>query len=457
MDRLTPLDDLFVALERDELPMHIGSLLIFDGPAPVYDDVLASMAGRMHRIPRYRQRLREVPLSLGLPVWQDDPHFTLPYHVRHTAVPQPGGHAELRTLAGRLLSQRLDLSRPLWEMWLIEGLADGQFAVLNKVHHAMIDGLSGADLTEVLLDADPDAVIEEPLDWTPMPEASAISMMTSGVLDSVRDPVRTARTLADGLQQRPREFARSATAAMVGTVKFGQELAHTEDHLIGSPGPHRRWDWAVGDLAEVKRIKNSLGGTVNDVILTAVAGGFRSFLLHRGSDLAPDASVRTMVPVSTRPPEGQKGGNAVAALFADLPVGIATAPAALEAMKEQMADVKSSGLLEGTDALVEGAIFIPPMLWAAAGRLASHARQPSVATITTNVPGPQQELYLLGRPLRTLLPYVPLGMNQLITVAIFSYNGGITCGITADYDRVPDVDVLASGIESTLAELSAAA
>ncbi|MEI2717000.1 MAG: wax ester/triacylglycerol synthase family O-acyltransferase [Candidatus Nanopelagicales bacterium] len=457
MDRLTPLDDLFVSLERDELPMHIGSLLIFDGPAPDYDDLLASMAGRIHRIPRYRQRLREVPLSLGLPVWQDDPHFTLAYHVRHTAVPPPGGHVELRTLAGRLLSQRLDVSRPLWEMWLIEGLADGQFAVLNKVHHAMIDGLSGADLTEVLLDADPDAAIEDPQPWTPRPEASAISMMTTGVMDSVRDPVRTARTLADGLQQRPKDFARSATAAVVGTVKFGQELAHTEDQLIGRPGPHRRWDWAVGDLGEVKRIKNSLGGTVNDVILTAVTGGFRKFLVNRGVELTEEDTVRTMVPVSTRPSEGQSGGNAVAALFADLPVGIADAGDCLEAMKDQMSEVKSSGMLEGTDALVGGAIFIPPLLWAAAGRIASRAPQPSVATITTNVPGPQQELYMLGRPLLTILPYVPLGMNQLVTVAIFSYNGGITCGITADYDRVPDVDVLARGIESSLAELSALA
>ena len=456
MDRLTPLDDLFVALERDELPMHIASLLILDGPAPSYDELLLSMAAKLHRIPRYRQRLKEVPLQLGLPVWQDDPHFNLAYHVRHTAVPQPGGHEELRALAGRLISQRLDISRPLWEMWLIEGLADGQFAVLNKVHHAMIDGLSGADLMEVILDPDPDAEVGDPQPWTPAPEASAVQMLAAGVTDSVRAPVRTAKQMAESLQ-RPKELLQSAAATAVGTVRLGGKMAHTEDYLVGRPGPHRRWDWAVGDLDEVKRIKNALGGTVNDVILTAIAGGFRRYLEFVGAQLTDTDTIRTMVPVSTRPPGGESGGNEVASLFADLPVGLADPAARLTAMKEQMAEVKASGVLQGTDALLEGAVFVPPLLWAAAGRLASHMRQPSVATITTNVPGPQVQLYMLGRPMKTMLPYVPLGMNQLITVAIMSYNGGITCGITADFDRAPDCGVLAEGIETSLAELSALA
>lgn len=453
MDRLTPLDDLFVALERDELPMHIGSLLILEGPAPTYDELLASMAARLHRIPRYRQRLKEVPLQLGLPVWQDDPHFNLSYHVRHTAVPQPGGHEELRALAGRLISQRLDISRPLWEMWLIEGLADGQFAVLNKVHHAMIDGLSGSDLMEVILDPDPDVGIGEPEPWSPQPEASAVQLLATGVSDSVRSPIRTARQLAEGFQ-RPKDMIQSAAATAVGTVRLGGKMAHTEDYLTGRPGPHRRWDWAVGDLAEVKRIKNSLGGTVNDVILTAIAGGFRRYLLHVGAQLSAPDTIRTMVPVSTRKPGDTSGGNEVSSLFADLPVGLSEPRDRLAAMIDQMAEVKASGVVQGTDALLEGAVFVPPMLWAAAGRLASHMRQPSVATITTNVPGPQVQLYMLGRPMKTMLPYVPLGMNQLITIAIMSYHGSITCGVTADFDQAPDCSVVATGIEQSLAELS---
>lgn len=456
MERLTPLDDLFVTLERDELPMHIGSLLILDGPMPTYDELVACMAAKLHRIPRYRQRLKEVPLRLGLPVWQDDPHFKLTYHLRHTAVPAPGGHEELRILAGRLLSQRLDTSRPLWEMWLIEGLAEGRFAILNKVHHAMIDGLSGADLMEVILDADPDAEVGEPEPWQPAPEASTVEMVARGVGASVRNPVRTARQIAEELQQRPKEFAQSTAAVTVGALRAGRKITHTEDHLIGRPGPHRRWDWALGDLGVVKDVKNALGGTVNDVILAAVSGGFRSFLLGRGVELAPDDTVRTMVPVSTRPSDGESGGNEVAAMFVDLPVGVADARDRLVTVAESMAEVKASGMMQGTDALIEGAVFVPPMLWAAGGRIASHARQPSIATITTNVPGPQVQLYMLGRPLREMLPYVPLGMNQLITVAIMSYNGAITCGITADWDAVPDVAVVAQGIEASLAELAEA-
>ena len=452
MDRLTPLDDLFVSLERDELPMHIASLMILDGPAPSYDELLASMQAKLHRIPRYRQRLKEVPLQLGLPVWQDDPYFNLAYHLRHTAVPKPGGHQELRTLAGRLISQRLDIDRPLWEMWLIEGLADDQFAVLNKVHHAMIDGLSGADLMEVLLDPDPDVEVGEPQPWRPAPEASTIQMLASGVSDSVKQPARTARQLAESLQ-RPKDLVQSAAATAVGAVRLGREMAHTEDYLSGRPGPHRNWDWASGDLNEVKRIKNALGGTVNDVILTAISGGFRRYLEYVGAPLAPEDTVRTMVPVSTRKPGDDSGGNEVASMFADLPVGLPTPAERYQFMTEQMAEVKASGMIQGTDAMLEGASFVPPMLWAAAGRLASHMRQPSVATITTNVPGPQVQLYMLGRPLRTLLPYVPLGMNQLITVAIMSYNGGISCGITADFDKAPDCSVLAEGIEISLVEL----
>lgn len=307
---------------------------------------------------------------------------------------------------------------------------------------------------EVLLDPDPDAPVGEAQPWEPAPEASAVELIAGGVTDSVKAPARTAKQMATNLD-KPREMLQAAAASAVGAVRVGEKMAHTEDYLVGRPGPHRRWDWAVGDLGDVKDIKNRLGGTVNDVILTAVAGGFRDYLLHVGAPLDETSTIRTMVPVSTRPPGGESGGNEVASLFVDLPVGIGDAGRRLDVVKEQMADVKRSGQIQGTDTLLEGAVFVPPMLWAAAGRLASHMRQPSVATITTNVPGPQVQLYMLGRPLRTLLPYVPLGMNQLITVAIMSYNGSITCGVTADYDKAPDCHVLAQGIERSLAELSA--
>ncbi len=456
MDRLSVLDDTFVVLERDNLPMHIGSLLIFEGPAPDYPDLLAHVAGRLDRLPRYRQVIREVPLNLGMPTWQDDVHFNLEYHVRHTAVPHPGDREQLRALAGRLLGHRLDMHRPLWEMWLIEGLADDRFAILNKVHHAMVDGLSGADIMETILDESPEVAETEPSSWQPSPPPSAVEVISGALVDTVRNPLGRLRHLAADLGS-PRDAVMSAAAAVVGTLRIGETLAHTEDHLLGQPGPHRRWAWADGDLDEVKRVKTALGGTVNDVILAAITAGYREFLLGREPSLPEHAFVRTMVPVSTRPQDAPKGGNEVAVMFADMPVGLANPLTRYEAIRQQMASAKRSGTVEGLDSLLENAVFVPPALYAAAGRLAARTPQPAVATITTNVPGPQKQLYMLGRPLQRMLGYVPLGMNQLITVAIVSYNGQICCGITADYDRVPDVEVLAAGIESGLAELSALA
>ena len=456
MDRLSVLDDTFVVLERDNLPMHIGSLLIFDGAPPEYSDLVDHVASRLDRLPRYRQVIREVPLNLGRPTWQDDTHFTLEYHVRHTAVPHPGGPEQLRALAGRLFSHRLDMHRPLWEMWLIEGVADNQFAILNKIHHAMVDGLSGTDVMEMLLDESPDVEIDEAKAWKPQRPPSTVEVLSDALIDTVRNPLGRLKHLAEDLGS-PKDALVSAAAAIVGTLRIGETLAHTEDHLLGQPGPHRRWAWADGDLAEVKRIKAELGGTVNDVILAAITNGYREFLLGRDPMLSEHAFVRTMVPVSTRPPGAPKGGNEVAVMFADLPVGLPNPRTRFEAIRQQMAAAKRSGTVEGLDSLLENAVFLPPALYAAAGRLAAMTPQPAVSTITTNVPGPQKQLYMLGRPMDRMLGYVPLGMNQLITVAIVSYNGQICCGITADYDRVPDVEVLARGIEAGLAELSESA
>lgn len=452
MDRLSILDDLFVVLERDNLPMHIGSLLIFDGPAPTYDDLLAHVAGRLDRLPRYRQVIREVPLNLGIPTWQDDVHFNLEYHVRHTALPQPGDREKLRALAGRQLSHRLDMHRPLWEMWLIEGLEDGQFAILNKVHHAMVDGLSGSDIMETLLDESPDVAAPTPSVWVPTAPPSTVRVLSDAVIDTTRVSLGRLGHLAADLSS-PRDSANRVAAAVVGTLRIGETLAHTEDHLLGQPGPHRRWAWATGDLDAVKRVKTRLGGTVNDVILSAITNGYREFLLGREPQLPQDAFVRTMVPVSTRSAGAAKGGNEVAVMFADMPVGVAEPLERFGVIHEQMQQAKHSGTVEGLDSLLDNAVFLPPVLYAAGAKLAARTPQPAVSTITTNVPGPQHQLYMLGRPMRRMLGYVPLGMNQLVTVAIVSYNGQICCGITADYDRVPDVEVLAAGIENGLREL----
>ena len=456
VDRLSPLDDGFLLIERDVQQMHVGSALLFAGPAPSYDDLLAYMASRLHDVPRYRQRVQRVPFDLGRPVWVDDEFFNLTYHVRHTALPSPGGEEQLRTLGARIFSQRLDTSRPLWEMWLVEGLADGGWALLNKVHHAMIDGVSGHDLLEVLLDTEPgDGQIPPARVWLPQPPPSTRDLLSDAALVTVTRPVDTVKASVSVFTSS--QAMQLAAGRAVGLARFGRKVARAESVLNGPIGPHRRWAWAHGSLDEVKAVKNALGGTVNDVVLAAISGGYRAFLTERGEDVA-GLTIRTMVPVSVRRPD-QKGtlGNQISAMFADLPVGVDDPVARLEAVTAQLEGLKRGGMALGVGSLIGAADFAPPMLVAVGSRVAARVPQRQVSTVTTNVPGPQQPLYLLGREMVDMVPYVPLGVEIRISIGIFSYSGQLTFGISADYDEVPDVDVLAAGIEASLAELVAEA
>ncbi|MEI2785330.1 MAG: wax ester/triacylglycerol synthase domain-containing protein [Candidatus Nanopelagicales bacterium] len=457
MDRLTVLDDTFVVLERDNLPMHIGSLMIFDGPPPEYEDLTAHMSGRLDQLPRYRQVLREVPLNLGRPTWQDDTHFSLEYHVRHTAVPHPGGDEQLRILAGRLLSQRLDMQRPLWEMWLIEGLAQDRFAILNKVHHAMVDGLSGADIMEALLDESPEPVDRTPSQWRPTP--AAVHRVGGGCRRGGRGPQSHGPARASG--QGPRIPPRCRAEGRLGAGRHPADRRDPGAHRGQSDGPARSapavgvgqrrprrgqddqvrlgWDRQRRDP---HRDRQRFPG------VPARPGGrpARSCLrAHHGA--------RSRRGHPTRSPAATRSPSCSATCRWAWPTSASGSPACTQ----QMVAAKSSGTVEGLDSLLENAVFIPPALYAAAGKLAAVTPQPAVSTITTNVPGPQQQLYILSHPMRKMLPYVPLGMNQLVTIAIMSYNGELCCGITADYDQVPDVQGVAQGIERGLADLAAAA
>ena len=456
VDRLSPLDDGFLLIERDVQQMHVGSALLFAGPAPSYDDLLAYMASRLHDVPRYRQRVQRVPFDLGRPVWVDDEFFNLAYHVRHTALPSPGAEEQLRTLGARIFSQRLDTSRPLWEMWLVEGLADGRWALLNKVHHAMIDGISGHDLLETLLDLEPgDGAIPSARVWLPQPAPSTRDLLSDAAVVTVTRPVETVKASVSVFASS--QAMQLAAGRAVGLARFGRKVARSESVLNGPIGPHRRWAWAHGSLEEVKAVKNALGGTVNDVVLAAISGGYRAFLTERGEDVA-GLTIRTMVPVSVRKPD-QKGtlGNQISAMFADLPVGVDDPVARLEAVTAQLEGLKRGGMALGVGSLIGAADFAPPMLVAVGSRVAARVPQRQVSTVTTNVPGPQQPLYLLGREMVDMVPYVPLGVEIRISIGIFSYSGQLTFGISADYDEVPDVDVLAAGIEASLAELVALA
>ncbi len=298
--------------------MHVGSLLVLDGPGPGYQEFCEHVASRLPAVPRYRQRVRRLPLDVARPYWADDPHFSLRYHVRHTAIPAPGGEDQLLALAGRVMSQRLDLDRPLWEMWLVEGLPDGRWAVISKVHHAMIDGVSGHDILERLLDRDADAAPWPVRPWAPRPAPTPADVVNEGASWTLSLPRRLG-TAAWHSFSDPGAIVRDGVVRARGLNQVGRRAVRPTSVFNGPLGPHRLWAWARADLAEAKEVKDAVGGTLNDVVLAAIAGGFRRYLAARGESVADDL-VRSLVPVSIRRPEAHgRLGNQVSAMFADLP------------------------------------------------------------------------------------------------------------------------------------------
>ncbi|GAC1334931.1 MAG: wax ester/triacylglycerol synthase family O-acyltransferase [Candidatus Dormibacteria bacterium] len=451
MDRMNPLDASFLAIEDGNNPMHIGSVATFEGPAPTYGDVVRMVASKLPLVPRYRQKVRMVPFQLGRPVWVDDPNFQILYHIRHTAVPKPGSADQLRNVAGRVFAQNLDRAKPLWEMWIVEGLSDDRWALISKVHHSMVDGVSGADLLQVILDTSP-AVTEPVLEeWSPPREPSTIEVLADATVDRILAPL-------DALRGLP-AFARSPlpggmTLGDVGRSlqAYGSVVMGKSVDLNGPIGPHRRWSWAKGSLADIKTIRTALPGTVNDVVLAVITSGFRDLLQSRGAELEGRV-VRTLVPVSVRSAAEQGvHNNRVSGTFPGLPVGIEDPVERLEEIRRQMDGLKESKMAVAGDSLVKMGGFAPPMLLALGTRLASRMPQRTVNTITTNVPGPQIPLYIQGRQMIEAYPYVPIQGNVRIAIAIFSYLGGMNFGVTGDYDSTADIDVLTRGIEAGMQE-----
>src|SRR5688500_8369207 len=340
VDRVSALDARVIHAEREDSPMHVGSVTVFEGPAPSYGDVVRLLLSKLPKVPRYRQRVRPIPMQLGRPVWVDDPHFQILYHVRHTAVPRPGSDEQLRNLAGRVLGQRLDMAKPLWELWLVEGLADDKWALISKVHHCMVDGVAGTDLMELMFDLDPDATHEAPQDWTPRRSPSSVELMAGSVSDSVTHPLQQlASTPNLGGAVRTVKSLAGSTRTLAKTVPSlaKQAITPTARSLNGPIGPHRRWAWTEGKFEEFKAVRTAFGGTVNDVVLTAITGGFRDLLTGRGELSSEKLVVRSMVPVSDRR-ENQKGSlnNQVSAVFVDLPVGLADPVDRLASIRGQM-------------------------------------------------------------------------------------------------------------------------
>jgi diacylglycerol O-acyltransferase / wax synthase len=455
MNRMSAQDASFLHIENDTSPMHVGGVSIFEGPPPPFTEVQAMVSAKLPLVPRYRQVVRFVPLALARPVWVDDPHFNLSYHVRRTALPDPGGEDELLTLVGRVMSQNLDRAKPLWEMWVVEGLGQGRWAVLSKVHHCMVDGIASTDLLTVLLDKEPEPVRPEVVTWAPGAMPSAARLFGGALVEQATSPVAASERLAVALSA-PRQFSSLLEDTVRGLIGFAGVARPSGSSLNGSLSPHRRWSWARGRLSDVQRVRRALGGTVNDVVLAAITHGFRELLLTRGEGV--DRVLRTLVPVSVRRP-GERGtyNNRVSAIFAELPVGIKDPAEALGAIRTQMADLKESKQAVAGEVLTSLSGFAPPMLLALGARLASRLPQRSLNTGTTNVPGPQYPLYLAGRRMLESFPYIPLFASVRVAVAIFSYDGALSFGVSGDYDSAPDIDVLCRGIEYGLAQLVARA
>jgi WS/DGAT/MGAT family acyltransferase len=453
MDMMSPLDASFLHIEDAVTHMHIGSVGIFEGPTPEPGEVERAIGARLPQVPRYRQKVRFVPLALGRPTWVDDPHFNLEYHVRRTALPAPGGEQQLRNLVGRVMSQQLDRDKPLWEMWVAEGLPDGQWAVITKTHHCMVDGVSATDLLSVILGHERQPPEPEDDSWQPSPEPSGAALVAHSLTRRAGSPYEITRTALSAVRG-PRRVARQATDVARGFANLSALLTPSPASSLNGPiGPHRRWDWARARLSDIKQIREQHGGTVNDVVLAVITNGFRELLIGRGEAVSGTV-IRTLVPVSVRA-EQERGtyNNKVSAMFAELPVAIEDPVERLNSLHEQMQDLKASGEAVAAERLTALSGFAPAMLLALGGRVATRLPQRAINTVTTNVPGPQRPLYLAGRRLLEAFPFVPLGGHVRIGIAIFSYDGGINFGVTGDWDGARDIDVLCEGIERGVAEL----
>jgi diacylglycerol O-acyltransferase / wax synthase len=459
---LSAADNTFLELENGGAHMHIAATSVFDhgslsnaeGGVDI-DRIRSYVESRLHLIPRYRQRLAYVPFG-RLPVWVDDEHFNIAYHVRHTSLPRPGTMAQLKALAGRIQSQRIDRAKPLWEFWVVEGLQDGErFAIIQKTHHCMIDGMSGVDLLAVLLSPFASTEFEPPKMYVPRPAPTAPALAIAEAWRGVAAPVGALFSLGSRIGD-PATLVRDVIDGVEG---LAETLASTASQASSTPwntsiGPHRRFDWLRLDLGEIKAVKNVLGGTVNDVVLATVSGAVRRFLLQRGID--PDnLRIRANVPVSVRSVDERGSlGNRIALWMTDLPVDEGDPVARLERIRITTHRLKESKQALGAQVLASVSDMTTWRLLATAARLSMRSRPYNL--VVTNVPGPQVELFLLDARLREIYPMVNLLQNQGLGVALFSYSGTLHWGILADWDLVPDLEVFVSDLELSFRELKIA-
>jgi diacylglycerol O-acyltransferase / wax synthase len=458
LDRLTPIDASFLHQEGPESHMHVGGLTIAEGPPPPMEDFLEQIRERLHLVPRYRHKLASTAIDSGRPVWVDDPNFSLEYHVRHTALPTPGTWVQLQSLAARIFSQQLDRSKPLWEMWLIEGLKDDRFALITKTHHSLIDGIAGVDLATVLFDLsrEPPPIQHSGRAWQPHREPGTVELVAAGLRGALRAALALAEGAVDAVTHPDHALARAREGAEgIGEIIWAGLNPAPETPLNVHIGPHRRF-LGIGDqLEDFKIVKNAFGGTVNDVVLAVVAGALRSFLISRGGR-TEGLELRALVPVSVRTEgEHHQMGNRIVVMRGPLPVYIADPVQRLRFVSQAMDGLKDSKQALGAEVIAGAQNFAPPTILAQASRLNFSTRLYNL--IVTNVPGPQFPLYVLGREILEAYPVAFLPENHALAIAIMSYNGQMNFGLLGDFDAVPDIDVIGRGLEEELATLVALA
>ncbi len=459
MDRLSPLDVSFLYFEDRDTPMHVGSVAVFQEPDGGFDyeRLVELISDRIALVPRYRQRVRPIPGRLANPIWVDDEEFDLGYHVRRSALPRPGTDEQLHELVARVMSRPLDRAKPLWEMYLVEGLSDRRFAVLSKTHHAVVDGTSAVDIGQLMLDETPEPRDTVPDAWRPAPSPGWSELVAGALAETVRRP----RSLVDNVRVGIADMEHTAgralnalggvtAAAMRTVVRPAPSLP-----LNGRIGAQRRFATADTSLDIYRRIRAAHGGTVNDVVLATVAGALRTWLLTRGEPVRPSTSVRALVPVSIRRPEERSAlGNRVSTYLVDLPVGEPNPVVRLQRVSYAMQAHKDSGQAVAAEALVGLAGFAPPTLHALGARAASGMSRRVFNLVVTNVPGPQVPLYAHGARLVAAYPVVPLAHGQAVSIGVTSYDGGLYYGVNADRDGMPDVAVLAQCLVDALGELA---
>lgn len=463
-ERLSALDSSFLALESKHTHMHVAGMAIFEA-GPLHGDsggiaidrIRAHVASKLHLIPRYRQRLAHVPVE-GAPVWVDDEHFDLTYHVRHASLPRPGSMSQLCTAMGRLVSSQLDRSKPLWELTVVEGLEGGRFALIGKIHHSMIDGIAGVDLISLLLDLQPTDTIEPAGEFEPRPAPEGSELFVREAARRLGEFVaafRSRHELAENLQTVIEESAQKLIAAGY-SLRSGWLTRATETPLNGRVGPNRRYGTLETPLAEVKEIKNNLGGTVNDAFLAVVAGGVRDYLTEVRSFDVGGVDFRAMAPVSVRAKD-QRGqmGNQVAMWLVSLPIDQADPVERLVRVQEETQHLKKTNQALGAATIARVGSGAPQTLLSLASRLATSA-MPFNMTVT-NVPGPQFPIYLLGARMEAQYGLVPLWEGHGVGIALFSYDGSVFWGFNADYDLVSDLDLFIASVESSFKELVATA